>query len=322
MAVERLGTAGMTNEMKQTYDRILLSVAKQNLVFANYGLQKEIPARGGKSVEWRRFEKIAVASDKSVLTEGTNPSETAATVSNVAATISQYGAYSKISDLLEFQAFDPVIAEFANLYGIHMAETVDTIIRDDVLGGITTNQYAGDGARVGTSGTGAVGSGDYLDAAELKEADRTLSRANAKKIGGNWIIFIHPDNKTDLFNDTELNAAFEQAAPKEAGNPLFTGVLGNWMGFKFIESTNVLVRSSYGMSGADVYEVMVCGAEAYGVTKLSALQARMIIHSKEQEGGPLEAYSTVGWKAALCAKVLNADWIVRIYCASSRTPSA
>jgi N4-gp56 family major capsid protein len=319
MAVELIGAGGMSAELKQTYDRILLSVAEQNLVFLNYGEKRNIPPRGGKSIEFRRFEKIALGTH--VLTEGTVPTETQATISTVAATISQYGAYSKISDLLEFQAFDPIIAEYTEKWGIHMAEVLDTVVRD-VVSAATTVQYADDATVVGTSGAGAVGSGNYLDAAELLEAKRTLARNNAKPINGHYICFIHPDNTKDLYEDADIINAFQYAAERGPNNPLSTGVLGDWMGIRFVETTNLKVNPSYGMSGADVYEVLMFGKEAYAVTELDAMQARTIIHDKRTEGGALEVYSTIGWKAALAAVILNQDWIVKIYCASSRTPAA
>ena len=322
MAMELLGAAGMTPELKQTYDRILLSVAEQNLVYMNYGTKKPIPARGGKSIEFRRFEKIAVGTH--VLTEGTPPTETQATISTVAATISQYGAFAKISDILETQAFDPIIEEYTRKFGIHEAEVLDTVVRDAISAGLTTVQYGGDGTVVGTSGAGAVGSGDYASAAEINEAKRTLARANAKPIGGRFICILHPDNVKDLYDDTSIINAFQYAQVRGEPNPLFTGVLGDWMGVRFVESTNVWVRSSYGMSGADIYEVFMLGDECYAISELSALQSRTVIHPRGTGGhtDPLEQYSTVGWKAALAAKVLNVSFGVKIYVASSRTPAA
>ena len=78
--MELIGAAGMTAELKQTYDRKLLSVAEQNLVWYNFGDKKPIPARGGKSIEFRRFEKITVTAGSNTLTEGTPPPETQATI--------------------------------------------------------------------------------------------------------------------------------------------------------------------------------------------------------------------------------------------------
>jgi len=151
---------------------------------------------------------------------------------------------------------------------------------------------------------------------------RTLRRNGARKIDGRYVAFIHPDNTKDLYEDPEIVDAFQHAAPRDASNPLFTGVVGDYAGVRFVETNNLRVRSSYGMSGADVYEVFVFGKGFYGVSELSAQQAKTIIHSKETEGGPLEMYSTVGWKAALAACLLNNDFGVIINCASSRSNSA
>lgn len=320
--IELIGASGMTNELKQFYDKKLLSVALKNLVFAQYGVKRPIPARGGKSIEWRRFEKIVGGT--TALYEGTPPSSTQATVSTVTATISQYGQYSALSDILETQSFDPLINEYVEKYGINAAEVYDVIIRD-VVDATTTEQYADAATVVATSGAGAVGSGNYLDAAEILEARRTLRRADAKPLmDSKYVCIIHPDNAKDLFEDPDIVDAFQYAQNRGNDNPLASGVLGDWMGVRFVESTNVQVLSSYGMSGADIYEVVMLGAEAYGVTELSAHSLQTIIHPRGTGGhtDPLEQYSTIGWKGALTAAILNQNFLVKIYCASSRTPSA
>ena len=319
MAVELLGAAGMTSEMKQFYDRKLLSVAELDTIFMKYGVKRPIPARGGKSIEFRRFEKIVVTAGSYTLTEGTAPVETQATISIVAATISQYGQYSKISDLLQTQGYDPVIAEFAEKYGIALAEGSDIVVRN-ALSAATTLQYADIAIQVGTSGTGAIGSGQYLTAAELLEMKRTLRRNGARPIGGGFVCFIHPDNTKDLMEDPDIRDDFRWVDP----GAIRDGKVGRWMGIDFVETNNLRVRSSYGMSGADVYEIIMMGDEFYGVTELSALSARTIIHPLGTGGhtDPLEQYSTIGWKAALAAIVLNNSFGGIIYCASSRSNAA
>lgn len=322
MTVERIGVNGMSAELKQTYDRRLLSVAIQNLVAANYGSKKYIPANGGKSVEFRRFEKVAVGSH--VLTEGTHPAETQATVSAVAATVSQYGAWLKVSDLLQVQGFDPVIGELTDKMGIHAAEVIDTIVWDNLLTS-TVTQYAGGATVVGTSGAGAVGSGNYLNAAELLRMKRTLRRQNARPVvDGKFVVMLHPDNSKDLFEDPDIVKTFTEAHSPGADNPMVSGVLGDWNGLRFVETTNCRIDASNGMSGADVYNVVMVGAEAYGVTELSAMQMRTIIHPLGSGGhtDPLEQYSTVGWKHAMASVILNNNWMALLYCASSRSNAA
>lgn len=319
MTVERLGVNGMTVEMKQFYDRKLLSVALTDLVFMQYGVKRPIPANAGKSIEFRRFEKIDATVGSYTLTEGTMPLETQATVSNVAATISQYGAFSKISDLLETQGYDPVIAEFSEKFGIQMRELLDGTVRNG-LSSATTLQYADIAIQVGTSGTGAVGSGQYLTAAELLEFKRTLRRNGARPINGAYPVFIHPDNTKDLMEDPDIRTDLRYGDPQAIKN----GAMARWMGLDFIETNNLRVRSSYGMSGADIYEVIMCGQEFYAVTDLSALSAKMVVHPRGTGGhtDPLEQYSTVGWKAALATAILNNNFGGIIYVASSRSNSA
>ncbi len=321
MTIERLGVDGMTDEMKQFYSRDLLSVALKNLAFYNYGAKKPIPARGGKSIEWRRFEKITVTAGSYTLTEGTPPAVTQGTVSAVTATISQYGQFMQISDLLELQGYDPVISEWTEKFGIAMAEGIDIVIRD-IVDATTTIQYAGAGTVVGTSGAGAVGSGSWLNAAELLEARRTLRRNSAKPVvDGKYICFVHPDNVADLYKDPDIVSSFERALERNSKNPMFTGVIGDWMGIRFVETENLQLQASNGMSGADIYEVVMCGAEAYGITELSAQQAQMVVHPRGTGGhtDPLEQYSTIGWKAAFTAKILNQNFLTSIRCSSSRS---
>lgn len=324
MAMELLGAAGMTAEMKQFYDRKLLSTALPQLVFYKYGEKRPIPPGQGKSIEFRRFENITVTAGSYTLTEGTPPAVTQATISTVTATISQYGQYAQISDVLETQAFDPILAEYAVRFGEAMAKGLDIVIRD-VVDATTTVQYADSATVVGTSGAGAVGSGNYLDAAEINEMRRTLRRADALPLEDNkFVMLIHPDNTKDLFEDADIVNAFQYAQIRGNDNPLFTGVLGDWMGVRFVETSNLQILASNGMSGADIYETVMLGKEAFAVTELSAQQSRMIIHPRGTGGhtDPLEQYSTVGWKAALTAVILNQSFLGKIYVASSRSNSA
>lgn len=314
MAMEQLGAAGMANELKQFYDKKLLMKALKDTVFLNYGVRRPIPPRGGKSIEFRRMERLTMNAGSYTLTEGTPGSETNATVSNVQATISQYGQYARITDVLDTQAYDPIVAEYAETFGLAAAEGLDIVVRND-LSSATSIQYADNAHQDGTSGTGSVGSGNYLDAAELLEARRTLRRNGARPP---YTCLIHPDNTKDLFEDPDIRDDFRWASPEA----IRSGQIGQWMGINFVETNNLRLRSSYGMSGADVYEVFMFGQEFYGVTELSTQTLRMYYQPPGGVTDPLEQYRTLGWKAALATAILNNDFGVMISCASSRSNSA
>lgn len=318
MAMELIGAGGLTVELKQYYDRILLERAIPNFVHRNYGQKRNIPKGQGKSIEIRKMTRITI--NTTALTEGSPPTETVATFTNVQATISQYGMYSKITDLALLQSYDPVMEEYAENYGEVMGDVLDQVVRDVIAGG-TTIQYASTAVTLGAA-TG-VGSGMHLDSAELREAVNTLKRNNIKQVADNkYISIIHPDVTRDLFADPNIVDAFLHAADKGERNPLLSGVLGDYMGIRFVETSNAKIQSSAGLSGADVYNCLLIGRDAYATTELDAQQARLYVQKSGGVTDPLEQYQTVGWKAALAAVILDQNAIVNIKVNSTRSLSA
>ena len=125
------------------------------------------------------------------------------------------------SDIVQTQTIDNVLTEVAMLLGENMGETLDIIDREILVAG-TTVQYAGSAAA-----RTSVGSGMFMDAAEIREAVRTLKRANAKPhTAGRFIAILHPDTVADMFGDGDILDAFQFAQTRGGGNPVFTGELG------------------------------------------------------------------------------------------------
>jgi N4-gp56 family major capsid protein len=317
MAMELIGIAGMTVELKQTYDRTLLERAVPALVHTRWGLKRNIPRRGGKSIEFRRLETITATT--TALTEGTAPTETQLTFSNVQATVSQYGAYSKLTDLVDTQSYDPVLDETVEAYGEQMGDSLDQVVRNVLVAG-TTVQYAS------TAGSrGAVGCGMHMTYAEIREIMSTLKRVNAKPVVDNKFIgIIHSDTSRDMFADSDIITTFQNAGPRTGMNPLITGEFGDFYGVRWIETSNARIFASEGLSGADVYGTLIIGRNAYGVTELDAQSARAYIVPRDapNKTDPLNQYMTVGWKAAITAVILNENFIGRVEHTTSRSNSA
>lgn len=142
---EAWGAAGLTNEGKLVaFDRRLLSRFRAATVHNRFGFQRSIPRLGGKAISWRRFEPIypagtagsaANASAPAALTEGTAPTAINATVSEIQATISQYGQYALITDLAEEQSIDDIIPQYVEMMGESMRDALDLITRDVLVAG-------------------------------------------------------------------------------------------------------------------------------------------------------------------------------------------
>lgn len=74
---------------------------------------------------------------------------------------------------------------------------------------------------------------------------------------------IHPDTEADLFADDDIAAAFQRAAPRGPNNPLFTGEIGDYLGVRFVVTSNAKIYASLGLSGADVYGTLFIGKNAF-----------------------------------------------------------
>ena len=89
MATQRIVGGYGTTESQGFYDKLLLLRAVPRMVHGQYGRKGTIPAKGGVTISFRRFETIAAST--TALTEGTPPSETNPSITLITTTISQYG---------------------------------------------------------------------------------------------------------------------------------------------------------------------------------------------------------------------------------------
>lgn len=78
-----------------------------------------------------------------------------------------------------------------------------------------------------------------------------------------------------------------------------------------------------GESGAEedgestaVYGCLFLGKDAYGIIDPDGAAMEMIIHDKDEAGGPLNQFSTVGYKFSGGAKILYEDRMLRVECCS------
>jgi N4-gp56 family major capsid protein len=312
MTIELLGVNGWTLENKTFYEKSLLMRAVPNFHYVGLGKKRAIPRRGGNSLEWRKLERPTAAT--TALVEGTPPSETQTTWVNVVATVSQYGAYVKVSDVAMQQSIDDVMAEHSDMFGEHMADSLDRIARAVLVGG-TSVQYA-DAA----TSRGALTTGNRLDEAEIRTALRNLKRRDAKPLrseGSKFVMITHPDALYDVMSDTTIQNVLQNAGVRGDSNPYFSGQQFDYLGVRIKETTNVPVVSGGGLSLAaavHIFQTMVIGEEFYGES-VFGFDTMEIVVKPVGSGGtsdPLNQFGTIGWKAAYVARILNQNFGQRI----------
>ena len=78
----------------------------------------------------------------------------------------------------------------------------------------------------------------------------------------------------------------------------------------------------YGAGGIAIFPVMFFGKGAFKVVNPEGAGMETIVKTKQQIGGPLEQYSTVGGKFSGAAKIVYPERLVTLECASAYSATA
>lgn len=227
----------LTAEMKEFYDMTLLDNAQANLVHDQFGQKKPIPKNGGKTISFRKFAPLNKA--LTPLTEGVTPAGNGLSVTEISATVAQYGDFIVQSDVLELTALDNTILEATKLLGQQAGLTLDTVTRNVLHSGTNVN-YASKWS--GTTET-EVTSRSALDKTSVIKVDTVrqvvakLKSINAPKINGDYVAIIHPFVEYDLMSDKEWKDPKTYCDPKD----LYEGEIGKIAGVRFVETSEAKI---------------------------------------------------------------------------------
>lgn len=301
-------TSTLSEHMSIYYDKRFLERAKLMLRY-NVGAQvKPLPRNSGKTVYWNRMTPLAVATTP--LTEATTPSATDMSSTIVSATVAPYGNFTKVGALYETTSIDVGLAEHVDVHGQNGGETIDTLIRDELDGGGTSQTVNG----VDVSAMAAT---DVIDGLEVRSAVVTLKKNKAPTFENGYYRSIIPVSVAqDLRGDSEWLDAYRYTDTENIQN----GLLGRLHGVEFFETNNEVVDADAGAGSVDVYTTFIFGMSAYGTVDLDGQGEPVIYYKRPNEGdtsNPLNMFSTIGWKAHFAVKVLNSDWLIELKSASS-----
>ena len=296
------GKNTLSGELKTFYDTELLENARAEMFYAQFGKKQSLPANHGTTIEWRKWNTFERASQ---LQEGVIPTGQKFGMSSKVGSINQYGTYATISDKLELRAYDDVILGATEEMGASAAETQEVLIRDALL--VNTNVLYCDNI-VKNSGEflstptnpasmGATNDGGWslLTPDMVNKAVTKMKKDRVPRINGKYYAVIHPSVAYDLRKSNEWIEAHKYAATSE----IFNGEIGEIHGCRFIENTfaPVLGGADYqNKAGGVTYATYFFGKDAFGIIDPEGGALEMIIHDKGEIGGPLNQFSTIGYK--------------------------
>ena len=316
------GTNTLSGELKEFYDTELLENARIEMYYAQFAKTQKLPANHGTSVEWRKWNTFAKA-DK--LQEGVIPTGQKFGMSTKMGSIDQYGTYAAISDRLELRAYDDIILGATEEMGASAAETQETLIRDALL--VNMNVLYCDNI---TLATGAVGttptSPSEMEASAtvislltpkmVAKAVTKMKKDRVPTINGKYYAVVNPSVAHDLRNDSDWIEAHKYASVEEIKN----GEIGELHGCRFIENTfaPVLGGEYKNKASTVTYATYFFGKDAFGIIDPEGGALEMIVKDKEQVGGPLNQFSTVGYKFETNgATILYPERVLRVMSCSS-----
>lgn len=327
-------TNTLAPELKTFYDTELLENARTEMFYAQFGRKQRLPKNGGTTIEWRKFNTFARASE---LKEGVIPTGQQFGSSSLTASISQYGTYTSITDKLEMRAYDNVILAATEEMGASAAATQETLIRNALLVG--TNVMYCDNVDVNgtvlstptTPATMGAGGGSsnsdgwaLLTPTMVNKAVTKMKKDRVPRINGKYYAVIHPSVAYDLRQSKEWIEVHKYAATSE----IFNGEIGELHGCRFIEDTFApILGESYIYSGSTTYKnksngvtyaTYFFGKDGFGIVDPEGGGLEMIIHDKDEIGGPLNQFSTIGYKFETNgATILYPERVLRVMSVSS-----
>lgn len=356
--------ASVANRYLLYFSKKLLYAQEDSLRLNQFGLLDEIPPNAGSYQ--MRFHKPALAGGGSgqfsvtpglygaptvtdvvhALTEGTaiaNYRENDWTKVDV--TLKQYGAATKISDIVKMtDAYRPIMQNL-ELMGRDAALHYDTVIRNSLVGSthpdgattpLTHSSNGTNGCELFVSGSGTIvnsgtSSSNFTTLSGLTKANGLATRLlvlgastrlavnKARKLKGDrYVCLLPPQVRHDLIRDADYKQAFQGTG----NNGVFKGQMGDVDGFVFIEHTNPFIEDeTYGtFDSVDddgdgfIYNTMFLGAGAYGIPKLGGtknpIAPQVFINDKPDKSDPLNQFVIAGWKGYYMSMGLDSRNIV------------
>ena len=273
-------------------------------------------------MKFRRYN--ALPNTPQALTEGVTPTGQTLTVTDVTATLSQFGDRVTITDVILDTHEDQTLNEAVNLLGEQAAQMIEKM-RFGVLKAGTNVLFANGAARA------AVNTAISINL--QRRAVRALKRQNARfitsivrstpsygteNVAPGYVALIHPDLEADVRQLTGF-----VPAEKYGSMTPWENELGKCEDVRYVSSTifepwadagglKGTMLSTTG-TNADVYPVLFVGRDAYAIVALKGMFALtpMVVNPKPSDSDPLAQRGHVGWKAMQTAVILNDSFMIR-----------
>lgn len=280
------------------YERTLLQPNYPSYVHNRFAEKFSIANKSGNTIKFRRYARYAAATTP--ITEGVTPNGHKQSKIDLLATVSQYGDYATITDVVDLTVEDPNITIEVDRQADQMQNTMDVITRD-VLANSASSTTCSNGSPTGT----------LLNATDIETVRGILRGGDAEwitsliKAGtGQGTSPIRPSYfgiaDTDLEDDLEAVSGFKHASNYANQSTVDESEWGSTGNVRWLTTTQ-------GYSSSGTYSCPIIAKNAYGTVDINGGNAQAIIKGFGSGGtsDPLDQRATVGWKMWQVARILN-----------------
>lgn len=307
-----ISTTGTVSEVLPTYyKKVFLKRAVAKFVYKQLGQMAKHPQGEGKDVYWTRYTNLAATT--SALTEGSDPTALGLSATNVTGTVAEYGQMVDVSRLLQLTAIDKQTQSTVEMLADSAADSIDQLVRNKAV----TDIAATGGSTLFASGVANRTSlivTDIFQVADLRKAVKRLKKMNTPKFdSGGYVGVMHPDVEYDIQGDSNWVDAHKYV--DNGIDKIYAGEVGKLYGVRFLVSTQAPILTNSGSAGTEVYQTLIVGKEAFGISELEGLKVTINSPSKTSELG---RKSTVGWTSSFATEMLNGSFGVVVESAATQ----
>jgi len=299
------------------FDRALLAVPYPNLIHGLVAEYRDMPAHGGNTWRGRRYNRLMTA-EVPLGPSGATPPAQVATALDLDAKIQWYGTFVRLNEQVVISNQEPVLNEIVKLLGLSMRETEDKLIRDmlastasavDCTGGAQgVNPTTISGSDIDRVSRMLIGNNAWTVTNHIAGEDRI----GTSPIRNAFVAMCHSDLITDLDAIPRWDAKSDYANASKSLNSEW----GAYRNVRFFVSSEGSVDLKASSAGTDVYNVFVCGVQAYGVVNQTLASAKFVYRDPLYDG-PLAQNASVGYKFASAQLIYQDEWIIKLRCTVS-----
>ncbi len=307
-------TSILAAPVQESFNQKLLAVPTPNFIHSLMAMKKRMPAQGGTTARFRRYNPLPVAMVP-LGNSGITPPGMVATAIDIDAKMSFYGSYVQINEQVTLQSQDPVMNAITARLGIQMRQTEDQLTRDMLASSASfincTSGVNGDNPTNLTMNDVDT----VIQALVTNNALTITDQINGENKFGTAPVrdaYFALCNSALISNFNSVNGFIQKANYPSSQNVL-RSEWGAINGMRFLISSIGSYTSSASLLGNTVYNIFCMGMDAYAIVEQDKYTAQFIYRAPMYDG-PLALNSTVGWKMAQVPRILNDLWLTNLRC--------